>query len=40
MDIDDIEHDVENQDEYFRTESGKKNSSSDFLEQVQSGEYF
>ena len=40
MDIDDIEHDVENQDEYFRTESWKKDSSSNFSQQVQSGGYF
>lgn len=37
MDTDDVEHDVEGQDESFRTESGKKDSPSDFSEQVQSG---
>ena len=40
MDIDDVEHDMENQDEYFKTGSRKKDSSSDISQQVQSGGYF
>jgi hypothetical protein len=38
MDTDDVEHDVEDQDESFRTESGQKDSPSDFSVLVQSGE--
>ena len=35
MDTNDVEHDVENQDEYFRTKSRKKDSYFDFSKQVK-----
>ena len=40
MDTDDVEHDVENRDEYFRTKLRKKDPSFDFSQHVQSGGHF